>query len=273
MEKLTKQELKQPDGFIQLIDRLSQMIAPLKKGLMVLGVLVLIGFAGLAFWDWYSDHKEEQAQSELFTINYQIQKHRVELDDAFKKTQESIKPKTPTVVKSDKEKAPEAATIAPRPKNLEADFGSQIKMMEDFVQKQKGTKASVLGAINLALLLKEYGEIDKSLHVLEKSAISPRKDDILSAIVQMKLGDLKETKGQCEAAITHWDNVSGQSGFSAMKPEALLRKGLCLESLNKPDKAIEVYQALTKEFAESRAGREGKKFLRVLQAKNNGQAS
>ena len=265
MDKITEKEARRPDAFIQTINSINAKVQPNKKALIGLAVVILIAAAGWGSWDVYNSRHEAQAQEALFIATHQVEKKEQEMAEA------DAKAKGGDVDKNGKKKtkaAPPAETLEARPKNLDADFGSALKSLQSVVNSFPGTRASWVAGLEIARIYQDYGQIDPGLQALQKIEIGNKAGDLLAASVQLRLGDLLQIKGQCDQAITKWNLISGPQGFSPLKPEALLRTGLCYENLKKYDEAKATYEKMAgdKDVSESRAGREGKKFLKLLQS-------
>ena len=269
MDKITEKEIRQPDAFIQTIDRVNAKFQPNKKAVLGLIALVVLGAAGWATSDYYNTRREAQAQAALFVASHQVEKKEQELAAA-----NDAKATPDKANKSAKgaAKAPAAGTtsetLETKPKNLDSDYGTAIKSLQSVTDTYPGTRASWVAALEIARLDQEYGQVEQGYQALQKVEVGSKSDDLLSATVQLRLGDLLQIKGQCEQAISKWNLISGTKGFSPLKPEAMLRTGLCYENLKKFDEAKTTYEKLStdKDLAESRAGREGKKFLKLLQS-------
>jgi predicted negative regulator of RcsB-dependent stress response len=265
MDKITEKEIRQPDAFIQTIDRVNEKLQPNKKIIMAaVAALVLAGIAW-ATWDLYGSRREAQAQEALFIATHQVDKKEQELTPANKpdpkdaKNSKNVKPKVD---------AADKATLDAKPKNFDTDYGVPAKSLQSVIESYPGTRASWLAALDLARLHQQYGDVDQSLQALQqpKLEVGNKAGDLISATIQLRMGDLLQIKGQCDQAVTKWNLITAANGFVPLQPEALLRTGLCYETLKNFDGARNTYEKLSKDAPDSRAGREGKKFLKLLQS-------
>jgi TolA-binding protein len=61
--------------------------------------------------------------------------------------------------------------------------------------------------------------------------------------------------------------VIDNKDIAFLHPDALLKSGVCLETLNQSDKARENYRKIVEDFGDTTAAQSAKTFLRALEAK------
>jgi predicted negative regulator of RcsB-dependent stress response len=279
MDKITEKEIRQPDAFIQTIDRVNSKLQPNKKIIIGLVIAVLLAAAGWATWDLYNSRREAQAQEALFIASHQVDKKDQAIAEATAPKKDPTKnppgKNSSNKNQSDKNQPDKNAaadstadSLSGKPKNLDADYGVPLKSLQSVIDLYPGTRASWIAALEIARINQDYGQVDQGMQALQKIDVGNSASDLITATVQLRRGDFLQLKGQCDQAIAKWNLVTAAKGFDPLKPEALLRTGLCYENLKKYDEAKITYEKLTKdkESSESRAGREGKKFLKLLQS-------
>jgi predicted negative regulator of RcsB-dependent stress response len=234
--KLDKHEVKKPDAFLKLMGRIAGFLSHHKTALISGIAAVVIGFAGFGVYLFYHESREHKAQEALFLARKML---RPELSTPLGQQPPAGAKKTLT---------PEAV------KEFEL-------VMTDFPK----SRAAVVASIELSQAFLEEGKAAEAVAALKK--VEPRvgSSEILFAMYKYQLGKVLTSSGQCEEAMPHLSSIASATGAaSVFKSGALLQTGLCYEAMKQPAKAMEVYERVSKEFAEGASAESAKKYLRLL---------
>jgi predicted negative regulator of RcsB-dependent stress response len=156
--------------------------------------------------------------------------------------------------------------------DLQKDYGSVVERLNAIVQKEPKSNAAAMAALYLAEIHSEYKQAEKALEALNKVSGDSAKDVLSSLVLNLKAGLLAD-QGSCDKAIGIWDNVTKQKKASYLHEEAKLRMALCYEKINDVVKAEQLYTELSKggDSASDRAvADDAKKYLRLLKIRASG---
>lgn len=238
--KLSKEEVKKPDAFLAGAGK--AYLSARKHKSLILGVVVALIASGALYggYSYYQSHLEDKASTALFQA-------QVEIDKLLEKSETPTDPKNPVV-----QAKPNYETVAPLLSKLESE-----------IKKYSGTQSSVSASI---VLSKYYEEFDKSEQALEtmKSAESLKPGKLLSTLAILNYTRLLEKSGKCDLAIPKLDQVINSKEVEFLHPESLLKKGVCLEKLNRVDEARGTYRTLSEKHPDTAAGKTGRRYLNLL---------
>lgn len=234
--KLDKQEIKKPDAFLKLASELTAFVS--KHRGAVIGVLLLgaLSSAGIGIYVYYQDTVEASAQEALFQARKKL---RPELSIPLG------------------QQAP--ATTA---KKLNDD---SINELNQVMTKFPKSRAAVVAAIELSQAYLDENKGTDAVTAIKKVNPSVSSSDILYGIYKYQLGKALSASGQCDEAVSHLNAIANSNGpASVFKSGALLQTGLCYESMKQTEKAIEIYERVSKEFSDGASADSARKYLRLL---------
>lgn len=226
---------------------------------LLAGLLLLLIIAGIAhvIMHSYWDRQERKAQSDYFAAESKYTKIKESFDRAKFK---ALVPPTAT--------KPESATDQAATGDLQKDFGSVLPDLEKVARDHKGTTAGAQAAILLAGTYLDYKQADRALEFAELPSRELGKKHLLAQLSQMLLGGAQAVKGDCGAAVKTWQDVLDNKNANALHGEAALRSGLCFETMNQPEKAMEMYRKVSADDPQSAAANTAKGLLRALEIKS-----
>ncbi len=261
--KIDKDDLKKPDVFLQTMET---SVSFLEKYKVLLGVAVVLLVTG-SFVRLAVDHFHEQTELKGADALYAVEAGYLKLREGFERAKmEAIAPIPP---KPDEKKEPTVLATG----DLTKDYGSSVSGLEQVVHDHPQTAGGAQAALLLSELYLEYKQPEKALPPLEKVSEHLNKKGMLYGLVHMMHGTVLATQGNCAAAVDQWQAVVSSEASQHLHPDALLKSGICYESLKQNDKAMAAYQRLMSEFVESTAAQTAKTLLRVLNLRQNNSAA
>ncbi len=135
--------------------------------------------------------------------------------------------------------------------------------LEAFLDKHKSTSSAISAAVLLADHYSSKDNEEKALSVLEKNAVGSPKSFVDALYLYRKSISL-ERLGKCDTAITVLDKLISAKHAIYLQADARLQKALCLEQVGKVEEAKVEYENVSKNFADTEAGKNAKKYLRLL---------
>lgn len=262
--KLTKDDVKSPDQVTQTLRK--GFVWTTNHSQMVLGALVVFVVAGI-IWSvvgYFSEQKEMSQQAKYFML----EKNYTEIKRGF---DESARNELLAAQAKDKAAKPPAGKKASG--DLTADYGPVVSGFEGFIAEAPKTRAAQMAALNVSDIYLNYKKPDEALAALQKVEAGLKKNEALSALVWMQMGNTFAAKNDCKGAIEKWQNIVDAKGLAYAHDEAKLRMGFCYESMNDLAKAEEIYTEVSKKENSAEANfdatREAQKYLRNLKAKKN----
>lgn len=256
MEKLTKEEVRKPDVFLATMGTAWKRVEQYRTLLVAaLGGLIILG-GGFSLYAWLNTKKEAKAQAAYYLAKKSLGK----MEEQF-----IAKPKAATSPGKKSESTPPAKT---KTGNIETDYGTAIADLEAVVKSNPGTRAAVLAAIDMSDILVEYKQVDRAVQNLSSALKNLPQNELLYGLGALKLGAAQQARGSCESAIQSWSKITESHALSFLHGESYLRQGLCYEALSQKQKAIELYQKVSTDFADTDAGKSAKKYLRLLKNEN-----
>ena len=237
-KKLTKEEVRGPDAFIQVTDKIVEYIEKHAKlvGSLLLGIL-FIG-VGKVSYDYVNKKNELKAQAELYTIE---------------KKQRDIK-KSLLTKKQDK-------------KDIESDYGSVLNLYKSFISENAKLSAAFMAALDGAAIYTDYKKFDKALEILKMVENNIPKDSFFFGLVFSKIGSVYTYIGKWDQAIEAYSRIVKEKAQAHLHADSLLKVGMIYQKQNKNEKAEEYYRKVDTQFFSSDAGQAARSYLRLLELK------
>lgn len=264
--KISKEEVKSPDQVTQTLKK--GFVWTTSHSKIVLGGLagfLLLG-AAVSGLNYLSESKERTQQEKY----YILEKNYLDKKRGFEEFQQAELMRANS---KDPKSVPELDNSKKPTGDLEKDYGSILSGFESFINQYPKGHSAQMAALNLGEIYASHKKFDEALSALQKVESSLDKNDMISALVWMQMGNLFANKKDCKTAIEKWQNLVNSKALAFSHGEAKLRMGLCYESMNEVAKA----EALLTEISTSTDGqtgnpeisREAKKYLRILKAQKN----
>lgn len=200
-------------------------ISKIKRELIIGVLIIFMGGLGLAIYGHLEEKREYAASQDYFAITKD-----------WKNTEKPVE-------------------------NLNDE--STRASLEDFLDKHKNTSSAISAAILLADHYSSKDNEEKALSVLEKNAVTSPKSFVDALYLYRKSISL-ERLGKCDQAIVELDKLISAKRTAYLQADSRLQKALCLEQVGKKDEAKVEYENISKNFADTEAGKNAKKYLRLL---------
>lgn len=224
-------------------------------GLLAAGGVVAVGLAG---YEWLSHRGERQAEEAFYSAEANFMKTKEGFERAKMK---ALMPQfAPPPAAGQTESAPASG-------DLTKDYGPSIEAFESVVAQHPKSRAAQQAALHLAWAYSEYKQPEKALAAIEKTARHSSTGDLLGALTFLALGDARAATGQCAKAVEDWARIVGESGAGYLKGEAMVKSGVCYESMGDSAKASDMYRRASQEHAETSAGQTARSLLRAIELK------
>lgn len=264
--KLSKDDVKSPDQVTQTLRQgFVWTTAHSKVVIGAVAAFVVVGL-GASILNYFSE-KKEIAQQEKY---YVLEKSYTEKKRGF---EEAARAEVAATQNKDKKNVPAFDPAKKASGDITKDYGTVITGFETFINEGATTKAAQMAALNLSEIYSTYKKNDEALATLQKVEKGLDKDDMLTALVWMQMGNVLANKNDCKAAVEKWQALVNSKSLVFAHDEAKLRMGLCYESLNDLAKAEETYAEVGKKDDQNStdftASKEAQKYLRLLKAKKN----
>jgi predicted negative regulator of RcsB-dependent stress response len=224
-------------------DQLTMQASKNKTALTGLFVIILVGTGGYYAYKMQKEKYEEKAQIAYF-----------EAEKTYKMAEETANP----LPKDPKAKPKEETAKKP------VDTKETEEKLQAVVRDYPDSVASFQASLMLAQIHMDANQLTKAIEDLEVKANQKSPSDLVGAILLLKLSSFYDQNKQCDKALPILEKLVSQSGAEEFKPEALLREGLCNETLGKNDKAKEIYQKLSTEFSDTQQGQQASKYLKLI---------
>jgi predicted negative regulator of RcsB-dependent stress response len=254
-KKLGKDDIKGPDSFIATSDVVGLWIQKNRKLVFsVLGGLLVIG-AAAGGWSWYLKFRETRAQEALYEVESKI--YKIQADLLSKNESTTQKDGKDTKIKASD-------------KNIDSDYGSLLGDFDTKIKSNMGSKAALIGSIQLASIYMEYENFDKAHQILKEISPTAGKNGVFFGLVQMQLASVLAAMNKQEEAKALYDQVLKDKGSSFLHSEAILKLGLMEEKLGRLDQAKTHYLRASQEFSATDAGKAAKAYLRLIELDKTG---
>jgi predicted negative regulator of RcsB-dependent stress response len=200
-------------------------ISKIKRELFIGVILIALGGLGFAIYSHLEERKEYNASKDYFAIT-QTWKNKEQPSENLKE---------------------EANRTA----------------VEAFIEKNKNTSMAMSAAILLADFYSQEKNEAKAAEILAKNTLASVSSFVEALYLYRKSVSLERT-GKCDLAIKELDTLISTKTTQFLQAEARLQKALCLEQVGKKDEAKAEYEQISKNFADTEAGKNAKKYLRLL---------
>lgn len=201
-EKITKQELKQPDRFqVMSAQAMAYFLKYKKEVAIALGAVIVIVLAGTG-WYFYNKNEENTAMS-LYN----------------KATEEFF-----------------MARVSGK------DIAASQKKLEELEKKYSGTRAAAFAAYRLGNIALNQSDADGAMKWYQKYLSHDSSDNEFKVLVLNGMGYCYEIKKDYKNALSSFEkaaNGKAAAGFAGMTYENI---GRTYEALNDPKKAVENYK-------------------------------
>ena len=191
----------------------------------VIGGIVIVVIAFLAFRKFYIQPREGEAQSQMFMAENYFEK------DSF---------------------------------NLALNGDGNYSGFLDVIGDYGITKSAKLARYYAGISYLRLGQYEDAIKYLNKF----KTDDLLLApVVEGAKGDAYMELGQQEKALSHYRKAYQLTDNDLTTPIYMMKAGNVYETLDEPDKALELYIELKKKYPASSEGSQAEKYIARLQAK------
>ena len=248
--KLTKDELRQPDIYISITDRIIEKINEYRAiCLVVLGVVLFVGVSLFAV-DFIKKKREQKASSAFFPIHKEIEKLQKKENDKSQGEESKIVDTKDSQVEFDK--------LAPLIQQYEASISSHI-----------GTSTAIYGALFLSELYGKYKMWKKANGILSTVSAYIKEGDLFYGLVHTSMGNNSMEIGLFQEAISSYQKVLSSKTHRHLHGHVLIKKGLSHEKLEQLSEAQSIYQQVVKEHPDSPVSQTAKSYLRYLKFKKH----
>ncbi|MCC6488928.1 MAG: tetratricopeptide repeat protein, partial [Candidatus Hydrogenedentes bacterium] len=124
-----------------------------------------------------------------------------------------------------------------------------IKLYQKVVDAAPQSSAAQDALFKMAGLYEAGKDVDKAMALYEQAANTNTGETAAKA--RFRIGELHETKGDCDGAARSFMQVAILFLHPELSPESLWRAGQCFEKMNSADQAKRAYDELIKEYPES----------------------
>lgn len=230
----------------KILDFITKNKNSLLGGLFAI-VVLLIGYGIM-------NNMKAEANKEAANAFYKIQKqydNLVKPDKEPEVAAEGEAPQTPELKKLTEEQA----------NNLLNQFNQAFEMHKDSPQ-------TGFALIDMVFILKDNGFQEKAIDLAESKIETLEKDSLAYAMGLIQLGSLQMEANNYDKAIESFSKIESLEQASFLKGEAMIKKGLCYQALDKIDEAKSVFTQASQEYPDSEYGESAKKYLKVLLINN-----
>ena len=217
----SKQDLKKPDEFLSLMDRLGHFLQDNAGALWTAaGVAALIGLAAGGIW-YYQERREEAARS----IEYQAARYYHQDPPA-----------------AEKEKTP--------PPNREENIKKALEIYQQLVKEYPRTRTARLAQYYIGNAYMDLKDYDNAIAAYRSFLDSKSEHDVVRGAANLRLGYAHLSRSHSEEALQAFEAIPSIGG-ALNKDLAYYEIGLLNESLGRKEKAVESYQEIVKKFPDS----------------------
>jgi tetratricopeptide (TPR) repeat protein len=262
-----KDPLKQPDMFVSTVGRGWNTVEKNSKVVTTIVALLFLGAIVYVTMDFVNRRADRKASEELYKVEAQYLK----IKDTFEKAKaDAEKPPEKPKDKADAKETAKVETPAqPASGDLQKDYGTVLPGLEQVADKHANQSAGAQAAVMAADLYLEYKQPEKAVAVLDKVVTKQSSGDLMYGVAHLLRGSALAAKGDCNQAVSDWQKVVDSKKNSFLHPDALLKSGVCYETLKQNDKAMEMYKKVTQDHADSQAAQTAKTYLRAIETTAN----
>ncbi|MEN9370019.1 MAG: hypothetical protein RI952_884 [Bacteroidota bacterium] len=132
------------------------------------------------------------------------------------------------------------------------------------IDEYGSTKAGNLAHYYLGFCYLKKGQYDSAVESLKEFSSN---DDLLSALAYAGIADAYVELNQLDNASSYYAKSAAKSPNAFTAPIALLKLGITYEQLNENQKAVDTYNKIKKEFADTNEARDIDKYIARASAK------
>lgn len=234
---LDRKALKRPDSFMTTVSGFFGELTQNTKGLMALGVALLVAGAGFSWWSSHQAKRVKQATDALYLADQALEKE-ISKRDAVTSTGSQ---KAAGAEKSDAK-----LTASYEKLDVDTQFPQGVAQLKSVSDQFPGTRPAFEALLELGTLYYNHGQTEKALPIFQKAASgAPEKLDrafawSAIAFTQENLGKFSEALAAYQQAIS--------VGEATLKGDLLLGIARCYEGIHDSAKARSVYEQVAKEF-------------------------
>ena len=263
MDKITKEELRQPDAFHEGASIFWSFVEKHLKSFITFFVALILISVGYIAKNHFDKKSEKQAVNELYFLETPVLKAKEAFDRAKLTPADDL-----AASEKASGKAPAKETAQRASGDLQKDYGANFTSLEAFASSHKKYVAGAEAALIVAGIYTDYAKPEKAIEVLSPIAEQfqsggPR---LIYALIEMSLGTALATKGDCNAAVAAWQKIIQDDKQKFLAPDAYLKSGVCYETLGDAAKAKEHYEKASA-AGESSVAKTAKTLLRAMEVK------
>ncbi len=250
MSKQSKQaheDVKHPDAFITTSEKVIKELLKYKGLLLATLALILVASLGYLGHSYWRDSQERAAANALF--------------EAEAKMQEADLKRVEARSKDPKFKPDLDAEFA-------KDLSAPVSEYQNVIKAHAGTTSAQVAALGLSLFLWEQKQFKEALVTLELAKVSQTASSWLDGNWWMHKGVILIENENYDQGISAFELILKNKSLSLFHSEAKLKLGLAYESKGDLAQARQAFEQLEREFPNSGAAKEGKKYLRALSIKS-----
>jgi len=209
-DKITKQELKQPDKLQIMFAEVTIFFTKHKKQFAITAGTVVLVILAAAGWFFYQQHEENNALTQYNKAVEEYMKNRAAGKD------------------------PASAT----------------KLFEDVARGYSGTRAAAFSSYRLGNIYLSLGNVDGAIKAYQGYLSDNSTDNDFRVLVHNGLGYCYEAKKDYKSALGYYEKAANSSAgrsFESINYENIAR---AYEYLNDPQKALEYYKKAAEKATE-----------------------
>jgi len=241
VDKLTKKEIRGPDGFHVVAEKIWTTTKPFHRLLMIASGLLLLFGLGSAGYSYFKELQEKKATEELALALFEYDKE----EGAWQKKQ--------------------LGKAEIKPEDVAEEFKKSPDLFAKVIQNHSGSVAAAQAALYLGRIYSDLKQYDKATQILSTHVKSST--GLVQALIVNQLANIQAASGKCIEAVDRWKSLLSDKNASFLHPEAHLKTGECFEVLNDTGKAKENYEAVIKANVGSEYTEKAKLFLRLMSLK------
>lgn len=267
----SSEEAKTPDAFLSVSDRILNWIEARRVLVGVgAGAVLLLGLAWLGIDQW-GQFQERRAASSIYRAEAKITAKREEFAKQETDRLEAIaKEMTKDKGKGAKKEMP---VLPPPPAKIDFDstYAALAKDLEKEIEAHRGTNAAAVAALKLVGLYLTNQKAELADAFLAK--IQKVRDDSLDALMRTQKATVAMEVGDFPRAASTFEALAKDRHAQFLRPDALLKLGVCQHKMGKLEEAKGTFERITAEFGDSEAGRSAKSYLRLMQLESGPQST
>jgi predicted negative regulator of RcsB-dependent stress response len=260
---ISKVELKTPDRFLLLLNKVSNWFLDHIKAVVALVLVALFLGAAVAVYGTVKSQTEEKLQVKYYAAEKKYLDLKKKFDEGAVQAEAASKNK-------DKKSATPALPAVIASGDAEKDYSESIAEFKALVEASPSSKAGIMSAMVVADIYRQANKPEQALAVVDKITGNKPKDLLLALAYKLK-GNLQADLGQCEQAIGTWKTVVDTKSFGFLSQDLKIKMGLCYEEQKDLANAEKMFKEASTSTAEGASNssftKEAEKYLRLLKLK------